>query len=148
MLLYVASAGHVRAAEARPHRLGGVAVHAVPFLRIQDRVVLREPQSTHVLTPVHHSHSHALHMTVARAASRTSTSCQGMLHLMGWMKGWVRYKLWFEVHTFLNMRLTTDVILNTCSTFKRPSLLGQGFNDTILYQASYKHYSGGVFNLT
>lgn len=81
VLLYVASAGHVRAAEARPHRLRGVAVHAVPFLWIQDRVVLREPQSTHVLTLVHPSRSHALHMTVAKAAKRTTASCQGMLHL-------------------------------------------------------------------
>lgn len=55
MLLDVATAGHVCAAQAGPNRLGGVAVHAVPLLRVEDGVVWGKAQPPHMLTPVHHT---------------------------------------------------------------------------------------------
>lgn len=56
VLLDVAPARHVSAAEAGPYRLGGVAVDAVPLLGVEDGVVWGKPQPPHMLTPVHYTH--------------------------------------------------------------------------------------------
>lgn len=102
----------------------------MPFLRIQDRVVLCEPQSTHVLTLVHHSRSRTLHMTVAKAVSRTTTSCQGMLHLMGWMETSVRNS------KFKHIQSITSAMLRAFLRFELSPVLRQALNAMTPYQAT------------
>ena len=53
MIFDVAAAGHVRALETSPHRLGGGALPAVPLLRVQDGVVLGEPQPPYMFASIH-----------------------------------------------------------------------------------------------
>lgn len=55
VFLNVAPTRHMSTAQAGPYRLGGVAVHAVPLLRVEDGVVWGQPQPPHMLTPVHYT---------------------------------------------------------------------------------------------
>lgn len=55
MFLDVAPTCHMSTAQAGPYRLGGVAVHAVPLLGVEDGVVWGQPQPPHMLTPVHYT---------------------------------------------------------------------------------------------
>ncbi|KAF2974789.1 hypothetical protein EK904_001657 [Melospiza melodia maxima] len=75
VLLDVPATRHVRAAEARPHRLRGVAVHAMPFLRIEDGVILGQAQTSH--ESVYQIHikmgDHYHHPTRDRNQSRGAT---------------------------------------------------------------------------
>lgn len=75
VLLHEAAARHVRALEAGPHRVGGAAVHAVPFLRVEDGVVMAQAEAPHVLTAIHRF-GYACGLSdgshVLRASSRSS----------------------------------------------------------------------------
>lgn len=106
MFLNVAPARHMSTAQAGPYRLGGVAVHAVPLLGVEDGVVWGKPQPPHMLTPVHHTRlpaelagwlcqsitdrlcvslcacvdvSHWLHITMVTMVSREMGPSQGMV---------------------------------------------------------------------
>lgn len=53
VILDVAATGHVRALETSPHGLGGGALPAAPLLRVQDGMVLGEPQPPYMFASIH-----------------------------------------------------------------------------------------------